>query len=429
MSLTNNQILQKVINYLFLLMPFFLITGPFLSDLALTIISLFTLIYIIKKKDYKYLKNKFFIFFLFFYLYLITNSLFNNLNFDSIKISITYIRYGLFVIGTIYILNSQKNLLEILYKIYLICFSLLIFDGFYQFFTGYNILGFPLANGPRVSSFFNDELILGSYLSRSFPIFFALMVYHYKKISNTYYIYSCIVFILSEVLVFLSGERAAFFYMTLSSFFILIAIKDFKKLRFIIFILSILIIVIISITFPNTKKRIVDYSLTQMHLKKGSEDILIFSKQHNDLYETAINIYKDNKIFGVGVKNFRKFCDDPKYKASEISCNIHPHNSYLQILSELGLIGFTFISFLLLYFIVYVFFHLKKLLSNSYFFNDFEVCLLSAFLIYLWPIVPTGNIFNNWLNIISYYPLGIFFWSLSKKNSDNYILQNKKNII
>ena len=408
--------LIKINFYLFLSMPFLLISGPFLSDLAVTLMSIFTLIYIIKNKDYKYLKNKYVIFFLAFYFYLILNSLLINTNFDSIKISVTYIRYGLFVISIIYILNTQSNLLTSLYKIYLLCFLLLIFDGFYQFFSGFNIFGFPLSNGPRVSSFFNDELILGSYLARSFPIFFGLMIYHYNKLNNFYYFFSCFVFVFSEVLVFLSGERAAFFYMNLSSIFILFAIKDFKMIRFATFILSILMIIMISISFPNSKKRIIDYSLTQMHLKKGSEKILIFSKQHNDLYETAINIYKDNKILGVGVKNFRNFCDKDKYKVSIFSCNIHPHNTYIQIISELGLIGITFITFLFCYFLKYTFIQFKRLIFGSYYFTDFEICLMSSFLIFLWPIVPTGNFFNNWLNIISYYPLGIFFWSILKRN-------------
>ena len=192
------------------------------------------------------------------------------------RISVTFIRFGLFTIATIYILNYNKNLLKILYQIYLLAFSALIIDGFYQFFTGYNIFGYPLSDPPRVSSFFNDELILGSYLSRSFPIFFALMILHYNKLNKNYYYYGCIVFILSEVLVFLSAERAAFFYMNLSCIFILIAIKNFKITRLLIFILSVFVIVLISISYPSSKQRIIDYSVKQMNIKNGFDDIIIF---------------------------------------------------------------------------------------------------------------------------------------------------------
>ena len=32
--------------------------------------------------------------------------------------------------------------------------------------------------------------------------------------------------------------------------------------------------------------------------------------------------------------------------------------------------------------------------------SDFEICLLACFLTSLWPIMPTQNFFNNWINII-----------------------------
>ena len=56
--------------------------------------------------------------------------------------------------------------------------SVLILDGFYQFYNGENILGWKLID-TRISSFFKDELILGSYLSRMFPIFFALCILNF----------------------------------------------------------------------------------------------------------------------------------------------------------------------------------------------------------------------------------------------------------
>ena len=87
--------------FLFILIPFFLITGPFLSDLAISIICLLFLIYCFKKKNYSYFKNKHFYFFLFFWIYLIINTLINNFNLDSLKISFFYFRYGVFVIAII----------------------------------------------------------------------------------------------------------------------------------------------------------------------------------------------------------------------------------------------------------------------------------------------------------------------------------------
>ena len=58
-------------------------------------------------------------------------------------------------------------------------------------------------------------------------------------------------------------------------------------------------------------------------------------------------MFLDNKIFGVGMKNFRNYCSDDKYQVSKLSCSTHPHNTYIQILTETGLFGFLFILVLL----------------------------------------------------------------------------------
>lgn len=74
-------------NILFCLLPVFLITGPFLSDLAISIISLSYLAYCIKKKNFTQFNKKYFYFFLLFWGYLMLNSLIININYDLLKIS------------------------------------------------------------------------------------------------------------------------------------------------------------------------------------------------------------------------------------------------------------------------------------------------------------------------------------------------------
>ena len=56
-----------------------------------------------------------------------------------------------------------------------------------------------------------------------------------------------------------------------------------------------------------------------------------------------------------------------------------------------------------------------KLIYNEYLLTDYEICLLVAILLSLWPFAPHGNLFNNWLNIIYFLPVGLLL-------SDNYKL-------
>ena len=404
--------------FLFSLIPFFLITGPFLSDLAVSSISLLFLIYSLRQKNFSYFKNKYFFIFLIFWSYLIFNSLINNLNFDSLKISLFYFRYGVFVIAITVLLKVDDSFLKYFFYIIFVCFVALILDGFYQYFVGENILGFKKTE--RVSSFFGDEWILGSYLSRMWPIFFGISIFILKKNSKLFFLF-VIIFILSEVLIFISGDRTAFFNINLSAIFIILFSKKLLKLRLFTLVSSLILISLISFINPSAKERVIDLTINQMNLfnetNKDQEKLYIFSREHTHHYITAYRMYLDHKILGVGVKNFRKFCSDKKYIESNSSCAPHPHNTYVQILSETGVIGFSFLVFVLIYFCIYIFKHLTLRIKGKYYFTDFEICILSGIAIYLWPFAPTGNIFSNWLNIAMILNLPLLIWSLKSIKS------------
>jgi O-antigen ligase len=420
MHKNENIFFNKIPSFFLIILPFLLITGPFLSDLAVSISAILFLINSIKNKLFKFYKNYFFIFFLIFWSYIIINSLLNNTNLDSLRISFSFIRFGIFTLSTWYLIENNKNILKYLFYSIIICFTLLIVDGYIQFIFGSNILGFKLEAGPRISSFFGDELILGSYITRFFPILFGLFIilkeeFNKKKLL----ILISLLFIFSESLIFLSGERSAFFFMNLSAIYMLLMLKNYKKYRLIMLTLSLALILVIIQVFPSAKNRIIDQTVIQMNLLSDSdtEKKYIFSKDHENLYRTSLLIFKDNVFFGAGVKNFRNFCDDQKYiNSGYASCSTHPHNTYLQFLSELGIFGFMFILSILFYFIYISIDHLLNRFKMKCNKSDFQICMLSAILISLWPFIPTGNFFNNWLCIIYFFPVGLYLSEIKKND-------------
>jgi hypothetical protein len=101
-------------------------------------------------------------------------------------------------------------------------------------------------------------------------------------------------------------------------------------------------------------------------------------------------------------------------------CNTHPHNFHIQFLSELGLVGYLFLFSFLIY-LIFIFSRnlVSSLLSkvnNSSKKNDIYIVFISLGLIlHLFPVLPTGNFFNNWLSILFYLNLAFFI------NLDNFI--------
>ena len=416
MSNFNQKILITFPSFLISLIPFFLITGPFLSDLSVVLVCIFFFINIFINKEYSYFNNKFFLIFFIYFIYLFINSLVEFYDYNNLRSSLGYLRFGIFSLGVIYFIEREEKLLKWTFIVFLICFLLLIFDGYFQYFFKFNIFGDPVdIESYRIRFFFNDEYVLGSYLSRLFPVFLALTFLLYKKKPN-FIILISFLFVLIETLIFLSGERVAFFFNTLSAIFIIIMINKFKKIRLITLVLSFFAIISISIFDDTAKQRIWDQTINQIGIK--SSKINIFSEIHESHYTSAYKMFLDNKIIGIGIRNFRNFCDEDRYKTHEVSCTSHPHNTYVQLLAETGLIGFSFAIILFFYFIFKMFNHLKgALFKKEYLFNDFQICLLAAILITIWPFAPTGNFFNNWISIIYYFPVGFFLWSLKHKNS------------
>ena len=420
-----NFFFEKIPSLLIILLPLTLITGPFLSDLSVSLVALIFIIYIIKNKKYDLLNNIFSKIFFLFWFYILFNSVFINFDLTSIKSSFFYFRFLFFCLAFSFLIKINNNLINKIFFSFLFSYTLLIFDGYFQYYFGHNIIGFEMAHGPRVSSFFGEELILGSYLSRLFPIFFGLTIFLYtddkKKILLT-----SIIFILIEALVFLSGERTAFFYINLSAIFIILLVDKFKMLRLITLGCSFILIILI-ISFNDAAKiRIIDTSLDQMGFREDSVNNkkYIFSQEHQEQYTTAIKIFLDKPLFGAGIKKFRKECKNEKYSSGLYSCSTHPHNIYLQLLSETGIIGFLFIFSFFIIFLKYIIRHFICLFKKNPFFTDFEVCLLSAVFITIWPLSPNGNIFNNWLSIIYYFPVGILLWSFSKTKKKKLFKKN-----
>lgn len=169
----------------------FLVTGPFIPDLILSSLSIWFLYYCVKKKILKIFKNKYFLVFIIFWIFCVLSSLLSDEILFSLKSSIFYIRIGIFAILISYLIDLNKKILVFFYYAIAITFLILVIDGFFQHFTGYNILGYSKYT-IRVSSFFGDEYILGSYLTRLSPLFFALFIVREKKNLNLiFFLFYC----------------------------------------------------------------------------------------------------------------------------------------------------------------------------------------------------------------------------------------------
>jgi O-antigen ligase len=404
-----------LINLIIVSMVPFLIWGPFFPDLIVSVSALFFLYYLLKKNNFYYFKKKPFIVFLLFCIISTLISLESENISLSIKSSLFYFRIGVFSCFIWYLVDKDKSILTYFYNALILCFSALVIDGYIQYFTGENLLGFKL-RGIRVSSFFGDELIMGSYLSRLFPLLFALFLIKKKQKFEVYFI--GLLFILVDILIFMSGERSAFFFLNLSTVFIIILIKEFQKFRLITFIIAIVCVLILSLNSTKLSERMFKGPAVQMGLIESSKEPVIFTYVHDSHIRTAYKMFKDKPLLGHGPKMFRVKCKDEKYVVGMFHCSTHPHNFYVQLLAETGIVGFLFLFSAFSYVLYTALKQFKSIIfKQKRTLTDYQVCLLAAILITVWPFSPNGNFFNNWLMIAYSLPVGFYLQSIYSKKS------------
>ena len=395
----------------------FLIWGPFFPDLIVSVSALFFLFNVVKNRNYYYFFNKPLIIFFIFCIYCISISIFIAEDILlSVESSLFYFRIGVFSCFIWYLIDKDKSILTFFYYALILCFTSLVIDGYFQYLTGENIFGLRLY-GARISSFFGDEAIMGSYLSRLFPLLFALFLVKQKQKFEIYFI--GVLFILVDVLIYMSGERSAFFFLNLSTIFIIILIKEYQKFRLATFVIAIICIAFLSLNSSKLTERMFEGPAKNMGLIKTSAEPTIFTPSHVSLIRTAYNMFKDKPKFGHGPKMFRIICNDEKYAVGISPCMTHPHNFYIQLLAETGIIGFLFLFSVLIYVLYNALRQFKSIIfKQSRPLTDYQICLLAGIFITVWPFSPNGNFFHNWLMITYSLPVGFYLQSIySKKNN------------
>ena len=346
---------ENIFSSLFILFPVFLVTGPALTDIYVTLTALFFFIYCLIKKDFFLFNNKLIILLFIFWLFLVFSSILSNHIIFSLKSSLPYVRFIFFLLF-IYFFSIKANYFfnEYIFKLMVIFIIFVTLDTYLQFFIGVEIFGhkIDLPNQNRLTGpFAGDERIVGSYLSNFIFLVFGYLLY---KSKNNYKkeLLAFSVFILIYTCIFLTGERMAFILTSFGSLLLLLFnFKLFKKFSVLLIIL-ITILGFFTIKYDKVRVRMINSTFEVLGFDayyddKNNNNLNFLDSHYGAHYLTAIEIFKDNKFFGSGAKTFRISCSNPEYANINSHnafqrCSTHPHNYYLQILSETGFFWFFF---------------------------------------------------------------------------------------
>lgn len=393
-----------------------LLSFPVCVLLRSAMINLFfitcSLFLVFKRENYKKTKLEIWMILFFIFIFYTSNISFFALDFfSSFKSSISQLRFIFFII-LLSLMSENENTIKKFTSMMLILVSFVCLDVIYQYFSGYDIFGIhagdrdPLTDPDRLSGPFGEELIVGSYIYLiSIPIISNLFYNFYEK---TLFDKSICIFFSALVFftILLSGERMAFI-LFLASLLAIILInfskKDIAKFFFTIFVLIILMFNLNS----SVNNRLSNFYGEIKNFKNAN---------HFRLFSSAISIWSENKLFGVGLKNFRVVCDEKNYNKitkENYLCSTHPHNFYLELLVETGIIGFLIFLLFLIGLLRYI--YQKSFLINDHFKGLFIGSALVV-LMYVWPIKSSGSIFTTFYASFFWFNIGIICLTSKKKN-------------
>ena len=356
---------------LVLLMPFSLFIGKSATDILVSASAILFIYQSWRKQEWAWAHQRWFLALWAVWLYMLIRAPWTAEPLSALKTATTYGRYFVFS-GLISSLPFTQRwarilLLSVLYGVVLfICI-----DTMTQYIWGANLFNKASNYGSRLVGPFNRPYV-GVYLSwLSFPLVSHLFQQVCDRTTLRQSIVKLVLFLSFSCLTFMtiysSGERTALLG-TLLCYSLMILFGLSKKR----FLLGLIVLVSLILRIPAAK--ITKELLTSKHLSSiptttpttpttgptwqvilqtiaKEIQLKITSSQssyqtrggYGPLFQDALRLARKNIIFGVGPNQFQHLCHihhDPKPDIKKCAYR-HPHNAWLTIFAELGLIGVT----------------------------------------------------------------------------------------
>ncbi len=441
MSLTKNIISNINISLILcILIPISFIVGNAAINILSLFFFLFFLIDTFNKKNWVFFKQKYIYLLSICYLFILISLTFSNYTSEVLFKSLMLFKIVILPVcfQHFFLKNSQR---VVFFYTCLLVVLFVCFDAWVQYFFNLNLFGSNITDvsdtSRRISGIFFDEKILGSFL-KIFAIFGTCYLVILNKQKKIKFIFPYFFFLISFFTILITQERSAFLIFFLMTIFILVYMIYKNKKNMLYLILPIILISCLFITDNYVKNRYISTFSTgagfgevtylkptitenkntreppEFTLKNIIKNFTIKDSLWGAHFVTALEIFKNNLLFGSGPKTFRFECSKKLYEKLEIKyidkrCSTHPHNFVFEILSEIGIFGS--ISFLVTFiYIIYsrtkIFFKIKSLTFNLVFL---------AFLMNNWPIATTGSLFSSQNIFVNSLLLGLLF-SYSSKN-------------
>jgi len=415
--------LVNILNLLIFLIPLSFIAGNLLINLNILIFIIIG-IFNYKLTIFKISKNFTIAIAFFFFILVIYSTFYNfisNGNLTNLVKSINFIRFLLFILIIRKMINNDDIRIKEFFILSLILSVFVSSDVIFQEIFGFNFFGMKPQYLHRLSGIFGDELIAGAYLSRFGLIGILFLISFRKDISKLNFKFISL-FSIILIGIILTTNRMPLINFLAVIFCSTILIKENRIFFIKLFSLSLIIFGIFYAKHERTNDFYHDFfekgfkithsividavgaigildKQKQKRIKKNVEVENNFKGQgwHINIFYTALKTWEMNPAIGGGIKSFRVNCwkiDPTEENIKNLKCGNHPHNYFLEVLTDTGILGIILFSILVLS-IIYKFYFSKLMhsyYSRSKYINSFFLFIM---MIEFFPFKSTGSFFTT----------------------------------
>ena len=363
----------------------FWLVGPFIlliertpADIWVSLIAITFAIRSIIKRDGAWLKPLWVRLSFMFWVYcLISAALSSNPSY-SLGEALAWFRFPLFAMATVFWLGRDKRLLYAM--LVSTAVGLLVMCGI--LLAELAIVG---QQGGRLTWPFGDPLP-GSYVAKVGLPVFTIIVALAVSVSGRLAAFSGVFALVTLVISLMTGERINFLIRACGGMLAGLLWRPRWRRYFWLVFFEVLAVAVLFRFMPAVQNRFIGQFIEQLPTDAQSPYARVMLP--------GIEAFYSAPIFGIGPGNFRDMCADIVAGRSGYACHPHPHNFYIQLLGETGMIGLLLGS-VFLGSIVWGCFSASLKNKKNVFVATSWVVPFGLF----WPVTTTADFFGQWNNI------------------------------
>jgi len=448
MNIKNTSFINsKTLNILFLFFPVTFLMGNAALNINILLICI-TGIIVFKKKIFSFKNEKFStVIFIFFILILFSTliDISKDPKNDHFFKSISYFRYFLFFLVSGYLVRSGKFKTKYFLVSCSVCLLFLSLNAIFQFLNGsgiFDLIGTRDEYDVGMRDEYDAFKVAGGYIQKFFVFALILIPVIWKKLDKQKFLISTVLPIIFFSGILFSDARMSLMMFCVSILLMIILIKELRLSLAIASLFCVLIFTISIKTKDDLRESYVSFyhnahtiiTQTAKHVPKKypeleeerekkeflfrnkylteyiknkkpewKSELMGFGSGHFSIYLTAIDVWIDNPIIGNGIKSFRTKCLT-KLHLPNRSCSSHPHNYYLELLNDTGLLGTLLFVCAIFYLITNKFFNFKDYEKNE---KLLFISLLIIIIAEFFPLKSSGSFFSTINSSFTFLILGM----------------------